>query len=257
MGLPWEYNLEDEIKFAKPNICSTYSKTSHFDSQGYVSLFGNKGFFGMTDEISSVNIYTNKKSTNPDTQQKIDETALKIETICATEVHKAVEGISQILSQTKNVIAPILQVSYDMQMEYGNINLKKVLTSDDGLWYSEVCMNAITRIFHTEKNPTYTLINVPEQQQDPKKDARNDTYFLFEINLDMIYALKMSENICFLFHGSLITNRQFSQDGYEDKKVRDSKVTFFNIACYRNERLYKHIKKSFKRAKKLKGTKDP
>ena len=211
----------------------------------------------MTDEISSVNKYTNKKSSNPQTQKKIDDTALKIETICATEVRKSVEGISSVLSQTRNIIAPILQVAYDMQREYGNINFNKVLTSDDGLWHSEVCMNAITCIFHTEKDPTYTLISVPLQEQDPKKDENDNTYFLFQINPGTIYALKMSENICFLFHGGLLTHRQFSQDGYEDKKVRDSKATFFNIPCYGNERLYKHIKMSFKRAKKLKGSKDP
>ena len=45
MGLPWEFNLENEIKFAKPSICSTYLKTSHFESKGYISSFGNKGFF--------------------------------------------------------------------------------------------------------------------------------------------------------------------------------------------------------------------
>ena len=51
----------------------------------------------------------------------------------------------------------------------------------------------------------------------------------------------------FLFSGSMITHRQFSENGYEDVKLRKGIRHFYNIACYGNERLFHHLRQSFRR----------
>ena len=49
-----------------------------------------------------------------------------------------------------NIIAPLIQTAHDLQKKYGDVNLQKVLTTENGIWHSEVCVNAITKLFHTE-----------------------------------------------------------------------------------------------------------
>ena len=57
------------------------------------------------------------------------------------------------------------------------------MTSENGLWQSELCVNALTRDFHTEKDISYTLISVPTQDyndKDKDKAMPKDFYFCFE-----------------------------------------------------------------------------
>ena len=70
--------------------------------------------------------------------------------------------------------------------------MKEQTISDSGLWQSEICINAMTRDFHTEKDITYTLISVPDQCHDGKnkKKALTPT-FLFQINDNMTFGFKL------------------------------------------------------------------
>ena len=45
----------------------------------------------------------------------------------------------------------------------------------------------------------------------------------------------------------MITHRQFCEDGYEDEATRKKQAHFYNIACYGNERLFHHLRESFKK----------
>ena len=255
----WTEDIQKKLRFSKPNIVNN-KKTAHFDSQGYIASFGNKGFYGMVDDSSSVNQYANKQSTNKQTQKKIDDTATELEMLCALQVNAGVSLLNRVLSQTSDIIAPLLKVGFDLQVEHGDINFQEVATSQDGLWHSEICENAITKIFHTERDPTYTLICTPEQScGNANTEERKHTTFLFKVNQSVTFGLRMVNSLSFMFHGLMISHKQHCDDGYEDKETRDKKEKFYNIACYGNERLYRHIKKSFYRKKEAKkeGKKDP
>ena len=45
----------------------------------------------------------------------------------------------------------------------------------------------------------------------------------------------------------MLTHRQFSEDGYENEEYRNGVSNFYNVACYGNQRLYNHLRKSFRR----------
>ena len=62
----------------------------------------------------------------------------------------------------------------------------------------------------------------------------------------------MLENTSFFFSGTYLTHRQFSEDGYQNENDRESKNKYYNIACYGNERLYRHLRLTFQRCLGLK-----
>ena len=90
------------------------------------------------------------------------------------------------------LIAPILNVAYHKQEEDGNVNFKLAMTSKDGMWQSEICCDAMTRDYHTEKDCTYTFISIPYQQNDNKNKVKpRETFFLFKLNEEKTIAFKI------------------------------------------------------------------
>lgn len=76
-----------------------------------------------------------------------------------------------------------------------------------------MCINAVTKTFHAEKDIGYTLISVPDQERSlTSKDKRKDSYFLFQI-CEKTIALKIKNNVSFIFHSILITHCQYCCDG--------------------------------------------
>ena len=51
----------------------------------------------------------------------------------------------------------------------------------------------------------------------------------------------------FVFSKTILTHRKFIENGYKELVNKDVKQRFYNIVCYGNERLYRHLKKSFER----------
>ena len=244
----WEEGIAHYLKKNKPNIIHN-TNNQHFQSQGQMYAFGNRADYRVNEKGSSITQYTNKKSKLDTTQTKIDETSKKYETLCANEVIRAVDSMKGVFPNIHRLISPMIDNAFLLQDDIGDINLKQVETTEVGLWQSEICVNAITKIFHTEKDITYTLITVPPQiRQIPKYKDRSDTYFLLELNETKTLGFRLNNKVSFLFSGTMITHRQHCIDGYEeDERKRAEKVPFFNVACYGNERLFRHIKTSIAR----------
>ena len=126
------------------------------------------------------------------------------------------------------------------------------MTSNHGLWQSELCCDAITRDFHTERDITYTLISIPYQFTDNvEKKQCKPTYFMLQLNEKNTIAFRMTPKSSFFFSGTMITHKQFCEDGYEDVDDRKKISHFYNIACYGNERLFHHLRLSFRRSLSL------
>ena len=250
----WRDGLLERMKKAKPNICSQTTKNNHFSSQGYISSFGNKGSFYKSNDKSTIGQYANKKGHNNARKIVINKEAQKLEVMCADQVCSAVKSFRKFLPNVHKVMAPIVDIAFKNQNKFNiDANLKKCLTSNDGLWHSCICCNAITKEFHVEKDITYTLISVPYQIEDNKCNVkRSSTYFLLKINEDITFAFKMLENTSFFFSVTYLTHRQFSEDGYLQDIDRQRKHKYYNIACYGNERLYRHLRLTFQRCLGLK-----
>ena len=241
-------SLMNTLKKTKPNICKKDGTNNHFNSQGYISAWGNKALFGKSSEKSSVGQYVKRKPKKETMILEVKHNNDILENLVSNEVSLATSKFNKWLPNLKQLIAPILNVAFEKQQEDGNINFKMSTTSQHGLWQSELCCNAITKDFHTEKDITYTLISVPYQQHDnPKKKKPRDSIFLFKINETKILGFKLFQKCSFIFNGTMLTHRQFSEDGYENEEYRNGVSNFYNVACYGNQRLYNHLRKSFRR----------
>ena len=244
----WNDALVDRVSAVKPNICVPDGPNSHFNSQGIIAAWGNKALYGRATENSTVGQYVNELPTKKKTVENITSESQKLEALVAKEVDIAVSNLKKYFVNISGLIAPILRVAYNKQEEDGNINLKEVPSSQYGLWQSELCVNAITRDFHTERDVSYTLISVPYQVYDNnhKQQPRN-TFFLFKLSNNLTIGFKMYPKTSFIFNGNMLTHRQFSEDGYELLSKRKNINNYYNIACYGNERLFNHMRKSFRR----------
>ena len=155
----WGRSIEDMAKISKPNIMASPSM-SHNESNGLYYSFGNVGAFKKVNN-SSVGQYVIKKSTNEDKKDEKEEIANLIEKMISVELKIAVENLSTIIPNLKMLIAPVLDVAYDLQDEHGNIGMKRT-TIGRGIWSTCLCVKAITGLFHNEDDCTYTIISIPK-----------------------------------------------------------------------------------------------
>ena len=244
----WNSSLFPILQRTKPNICMKQGTNNHFRSQGYISAWGNKAYYGKSSPNSSVSQYVTKTPKKQSRIEEVSEDNDYLESLVANEVELATTRIAKTFPNIRELISPILNAAYMKQINDGDINFNLSKTSKDGLWQSELCVNALTKDFHTEKDPTYTLISVPKQDFDDKsKKKPSPTYFLFNIKENTTIGFKMNQNLSFIFNGAMLTHRQFCQDGYEKECVQNKNSDFYNIACYGNQRLFNHLRHSFRR----------
>ena len=236
-GYKWGSHQAKFLKVTKNNIMDCHS--SHFGSTGSYYSFGNRGNYGMIDG-SSVASYATKsyKNERRNTLTKINADVL--EEMAACELISAVNGMSKIIHNIKNFIAPTLNVAYQSQKVLGEFNMRKVSISECGMWQSSICINGQTTTVHTENDCSYTVITVPEQ--DIEENPVDDYIFLFEIKKGETIGINMCHGISFFFAGKYLSHRQAHN---ESTSVKNS--LFVNIASYGNEMLYNHIKKTINR----------
>ena len=235
-GYIWGKDEYMSVNKVKSNTIK--NENQHFGSEGKVYSFGNRGNFGMIND-SSVTQYAIKSKT-PNGYF----CAAAIENMAAEEICLGINDLENILPTIRGLIAPILDVCYDYQSEIGNINLKKVPTSDDGLWQTSVCVNSFTKKFHTEHDCSYTFIYVPQQEINQKRYTDAHYTFLFSLNIGNNVGIRLKSGISIMYSGVYLTHRQ-SCENMKTKK----KTLFFNIASYGNQMLFQHVRRSFDRKK--------
>lgn len=245
---PWTDQLQHSLKKSKPNIIN--SSNNHFDSSGFIASFGNKGLFGKSSDSSSIGQYVCKKVNNPDSQIRINKSAICHELLCAFQVVHAMDSLKRSFPHISSIVSPILSSGNLLQRKQGNVNFMPTFTSKKGLWQTSININATTGLFHTEKDVTYTLISVPESNSNVKSNKlkeRAKTYFLFKVNNNLTLSLALSSNLSFIFSGSALTHRQFCVDIHKDDKDSSKVKPFYNISSYGNERIYRHLRESLDR----------
>ena len=122
--------------------------------------------------------------------------------------------------------------------------MKEVSTSSSSLWATQACIDASTKVSHTENDCTYTIISVPEQVKFIRKKASRKVNFLFSPNAANSLEIPLKNNFEFFYSALCLTHRQsFPVDASKEGN-------FVNVSSYGNERLYNHIRTSFNRVKK-------
>ena len=105
-------------------------------------------------------------------------------------------------------------------------------------WSSQICINAMTKLFHTELDSTYTVISVPHQKKDTCLPS-----FQFKIKEDTILEVPLQEGTTIIFSAYMLTHRQ---NLVIDESLKNM-YPFFNVASFGNMRLFTHMRKTIQR----------
>ena len=141
-------------------------------------------------------------------------------------------------------MSPVLKVAYDAQSTWGDINLSNVATTVNGMWQSQICVDASTAVEHTENDCTYTVISVPNQHISLSRKMRKSLYFVFCISQSESLRLPLAPHLSFFYSGLFLVHRQ------NHPNTTQTVECFVNVASYGNERLFNHIRSSFGRLKR-------
>ena len=159
------------------------------------------------------------------------------------ELRYSVTQLSKIIPNVANYISPSLDVIYKLQNEVGDLNFKAIDEDNEdntGIWQTLICVNAETTELHCENDCTFTLIVVPEQDNDKEQSAEYN--FIFDLMKGFTVGIKMDPSVCILFSGKYLLHRQSCNT---NTTLKDN--MFINLASYGNERLYNHLKHTIKR----------
>ena len=96
--------------------------------------------------------------------------------------------------------------------------------------------------FHTEKECAYTFITVPQQVLQSNVEDCNKPKFIFKIDEDRHLILPLITGLSFLYNAIFLTHRQSNNPSTKKEAKK-----FFNISSYANEKLFDHLRLSFKR----------
>ena len=112
-----------------------------------------------------------------------------------------------------------------------------------GYFSMNICVDVYTELFHTEKDCSYTLMNVPFQKAIYGKD--HDKLFCFRINHSLTLGIKMIQGLSFIFSSVCLTHSQ------QFHKLENSQLQTVNLSSYSNKMLFGHLKSSYKRKKAM------
>ena len=158
--------------------------------------------------------------------------AKTIEEMISFEMSFALEQIAKIVVNVDRLLLSVIDVAHSKQYNFGDIGMIKNHNASDSMWNTNVCVNASTGDFHTEKDTSYTLITVPSQEQKEQKNNGNEYSFLFKLNANTTISLPLSIYLTFLFSGMFISHRQ---KGNNSRNKEDP--PFINLSSYGNQRL--------------------
>jgi len=240
-GWKWGHEHLKTIESSKTNIIN--ASMGHFGSEGRYFSYGNKGNFGMVDG-SSVGQYVNRKFNTESSSNKSAFNSMMIEEMVAKEIGIGIDGLCKLTQHIKSLIAPIITTGFNLQQPKGAVNLKEIPASSSGLWQTSISVNAQTKVLHTENDATYTVINVPDQQDNVKKNKARQYTFLFKLCNKKNICFKLRSGVTFVYSGKLLTHHQTC-----NLPCSPTEDMFFNFGSYGTERLYRHIRTSFDRKK--------
>ena len=234
----WARLIIEMCEHSKKNILDSKMITHH-SSKGQIYSFGYQGIFKQVKN-GTVGLYEVRKRYKDDRQDEVANIARTIEDMIGIEMHSATQSLSKMVGHVDKLILPALDIANKLQPEYGDIFLKKNDDECSAMWHTNVCINASTGEFHTEKDTSYTLITVPSQGYKTQKNCGNVYNFLFKLNEDNVISLPLTPDLSFLFSATFLSHRQEGNESTE--KVSQP---FVNLSSYGNHKLFTHIRKSF------------
>ena len=234
----WDNNIHKLAKECKQNSLNNYD---HHGTKGFTYSFGNKPMYGMNDG-SSVGLYANKRSKIDRRQNIINEKASMLESMCATALNEGIACVSKYIPEIKHLLCPIINAAYQKQSDANMQLLDKGNTYDDGFWNCFMFVDGKIEDFHTEKDCSYTFITVPQQILHSNLTENEKPKFVFKIDEERELFLPLVNGVSFLYNATFLTHRQTY-----NAVLKKDEPRFYNISSYSNEKLFNHLRLSFKR----------
>ena len=128
-----------------------------------------------------------------------------IEQMINTELQSSILKVGKILPSLPKVIAPVIGVAHQLQLNTNDINITERYGSNVGIWQSSVGINAVTKEMHTEDDVTYTTISVPRQEF---VSTDRHYHFMFQFGQKYNVSLPLIAGTTLLFSGKFLTHRQ-------------------------------------------------
>ena len=163
----WSRLILEMCEYCKSNILES-SMVNHHSSKGRIHSFGYQGIFKKVNS-SSVGLYAIKQRFNDDRQDDVEAIAKTVEEKISIEMSFALQQIDKIVVNIGRLLLPVIDVAHSKQYNFGDIGMIKNDNASPSMWNTNVCVNASTGDFHTEKDTSYTLITVPSQEQKEQK----------------------------------------------------------------------------------------
>ena len=143
-------------------------------------------------------MYAIKQRFKDERQHEVEAISKTIEEMISVEMSFASEQIAKIVVNAERLILPVMDAADKKQQKLGYIGIKKDHDLSASMWNTNVCVNASTGDFNTEKDTSHTLIRVPLQEHKAQKSCGNKDNFCFKLNANMTLLLPMSIDLTFL-----------------------------------------------------------
>ena len=139
-----------------------------------------------------------------------------------------------IITQTATPISCVLDELHrinPIETNEKDINVRKTFNGTP-LRYCAHFLNvdAETDVYHTERDCCYTMISVPQQENQSSKKF----VFKYKVNDQFVIDVDMAPGVSFTYSAYLLTHQQ----------QRISGNNFFSIAAYANAKFYSSAKQS-------------
>ena len=209
----------------------------HFGAKGEYFSFGLSSVYKI-DNNSSVGTYSSKQYSSYRTQSKVITFSKQIEDKLKSTISSCFKSTSSIFHMGCNWTSASIDAAYELQNDYGDININASDFLKLGTPQLQICINATTNEYHTEFDQSFTLIGVPRQEGK----CGGKYYFSFLINDHFEIKIPMKIGVNFMFSALFLTHRQ-------ETNQKDLPEHFINFASFLNKKLFSHIRKSFHRVR--------
>ena len=120
----------------------------------------------------------------------------------------------------------------------------------NGILNAHLCLNAQTKMKHTECDSSYTTITVPPHDiEKTNTGTYNKAEFEFNLTDNEAIIIPFDIGTTLIYSGFMLTHRQ------QIKKMNENIKPFVNIVSYNSQKMFNHLMESFRRDIKLNNKK--
>ena len=136
-----------------------------------------------------------------------------------------------------------LQIHFDL---FNEIDENEMTLQRNGILNAHLCLNAQTRMKHTERDSSYTMICVPpHEKESTDSGAHNKAESEFNLSDDEAIVIPLKIGTTLIYSGLMLTHRQ------QIKKLNDRVKPVVNIVSYNSQKMFNHMMESFRREIKI------